>query len=683
MLGIIPWGIWVAIILPFLVGAVMIISQGVPEALLDGDGVLIEISVQAALEGTQWVGPYSRFEFKHPGPAYLLLLAPLYRLTGESALSFHITVMLLNILWIGGMLWIIRSSANRWIFFWFALLLTLYIHYLGPVLWSFWNPYVTMLPFLLAILSFAAVAAGNISSLPIAVSSASFAVQTHLGYSPAIAVTAICSLGLFIFFERILPANTQQSLPKTFRKSLIISIIIIMLLWGLPFFEQITQSPGNISKILTFFTEYEGDHSWQEVGQIFARIFLHFPLFFVKQDFSLLPQGEMSGKLHIALWGQLGLVILAGIIASRSRQRYVAVLSLFCGILAGMMMLSLKRIVGPVYDYLIAWMAVLGVLSSFVIVGAIFQAVERRLQMFSAGISRWIVLVLVVLMAGKTTAANVQHFYQRSQAALYNRLGNTHTKDFHQLVPHTLDFLKTQSGHTWVVKANDHDLWPTVAGLVLQLKKAGFSALVDDRYAFQYPPGYDISSIPDGMLILSTPATYHLLQQTIPSEIVAQTQNCIISWRPNVEKPLEGSFSFAFLPTFALNYQGFLRKEAMHNDLFRWASGSESKIAVFLEEGNDYQLTISGKPFTVPKKTQTVALLLNGTPLAEYPMLPDGPWQDFVFDLPGQHVKALNDIILRYNYSESPYNLNLSPDPRTLAVAFKSITFHKTVEVRQ
>jgi hypothetical protein len=72
--------------------------------------------------------------------------------------------------------------------------IALFLSWRGPAwLFSAWNPNVAVLPFGLALVGFAAVAAGNVGALPLAVLAASFAAQTHLGVLPAAAVVALAA----------------------------------------------------------------------------------------------------------------------------------------------------------------------------------------------------------------------------------------------------------------------------------------------------------------------------------------------------------------------------------------------------------------------------------------------------------------------------------------------------------
>jgi hypothetical protein len=63
-------------VLPVIMPASRIIS-GMRGASPASDFALLELSTGEALRGAQLLGPYSRFGWRHPGPAYVYLQAPL------------------------------------------------------------------------------------------------------------------------------------------------------------------------------------------------------------------------------------------------------------------------------------------------------------------------------------------------------------------------------------------------------------------------------------------------------------------------------------------------------------------------------------------------------------------------------------------------------------------------------
>src|SRR4029077_17792587 len=69
-----------------------------------GDYAALELYTRLAAQGRQLLGPYSRFGFHPPGPAYFYASVPLYVLTGERFAGILLTAALINVLSIALML---------------------------------------------------------------------------------------------------------------------------------------------------------------------------------------------------------------------------------------------------------------------------------------------------------------------------------------------------------------------------------------------------------------------------------------------------------------------------------------------------------------------------------------------------------------------------------------------------
>src|SRR5512146_1496770 len=76
-----------------------------PDLPLTGDYAVLELYTRLAAHGQQLLGPYSRFHFQHPGPAYFYACVPLYRLTGDAFRGITLTALLINVVSVGLLLW--------------------------------------------------------------------------------------------------------------------------------------------------------------------------------------------------------------------------------------------------------------------------------------------------------------------------------------------------------------------------------------------------------------------------------------------------------------------------------------------------------------------------------------------------------------------------------------------------
>jgi len=80
-------------------------ARQAPEYAASGDLAVIESYTIHALNGKPSSGPYSRFQWNHPGPMYFLLLAPFYVLSEYRAVALAVGAMAINMGALAIMVW--------------------------------------------------------------------------------------------------------------------------------------------------------------------------------------------------------------------------------------------------------------------------------------------------------------------------------------------------------------------------------------------------------------------------------------------------------------------------------------------------------------------------------------------------------------------------------------------------
>jgi hypothetical protein len=522
------------VILPLLISVGVLFSQRIPDGLLDGDGALIELSVRAIVQGDyQLIGPYSRFGFRHPGPSYFYLLVPLYWLSKNSALSLYLSVLLCNIASISGILVIIWHATTRWIFLWTALVLSLALAYLQHIVFGIWNPTVPMFPFLLAVVCFAALAIGKIRYLPLAIFLASFVVQTHLGYVPAIAIIAGSAFLLYGFPQIRALCGIHSQNERGFWKMGGISLIVVTVLWMLPLIEQLTESPGNLSRIIAFFTEQSSDRPWRQVYNHACEMFAQFPSFLFAELVPLIPQGRF---LQVFTLGQGLLLLCSYWYARRQKNAYFTVLSLFSLLLFVSAFLSIQRIIGPVHTYLIIWMTAFSALNGIVIGGIVLQPIASTLRSSPWMWRRWVLACTVCILCCGMTYRNTTTLYWLTTALVERRYIDTHTRGLDEMVRVSHEFLTVRGVKRCLVKHASPQLWTAVPGIVTQLDKAGIQARVDPG-SFQYPKHFRQPAPFDGVLILTEKTEGERLQPSTSFELIEIIHDTALLWQPFEEDP--------------------------------------------------------------------------------------------------------------------------------------------------
>jgi hypothetical protein len=399
------------------------------------------------------LGPYSRFGFHHPGPAYFYASVPLYVLSGERFTGILLTAALLGVLSIALLLRRVGRSGGVGALLAAALVLALFLSFRGPGwLFSAWNPNVAVLPFGLALVSFASLAAGELRALPAAVVAGSFAAQTHLGCLPATAALAIAAALLFVPRLRAL-AGLPPAGPWP-RRPLLLALLAAAVMWAPPLVEQLRPGGGNLAHIVGFSLYSTDRHA---AGEALAAT-------------GAAVAGWMFGLHDTAAIAVLLLVVLAlaGACAAarRTGQAFAIATSLvtLAGIAAAV--LSSARVAGPLLPYLLRWMAMLllgaaAALASAVapFVRAPATASRRPRLLMSAG------LVALALATGRNLAL--------AQSALRTPPAAGDEAQAPARLAEAIDSGLALAGLRPLVEVGPHADRDLVLGVLLALDKAG------------------------------------------------------------------------------------------------------------------------------------------------------------------------------------------------------------------
>ncbi|HUG52781.1 MAG TPA: hypothetical protein VMR21_04245, partial [Vicinamibacteria bacterium] len=315
-----------------------------PEIPATGDYAALELYTRLAASGQQLLGPYSRFGFHHPGPAWFYASVPLYLLSGERLAGILLSAALLNAVAVTLILWRVGRDGGWPALLAASIVLGLFVSWRGPG-WFFsaWNPNVVVMPFGVAVVWLASVAAGHWRALPVGVVAASFAAQTHVGCLPA-ALVVVASAAVLL-----LPAVRRWTglppVPPLARGPLLLSAALAGVLWAAPIVEQLRAGGGNLGHIAAFSARSGAEHAPGEVlGAAGAA-----------------AVGWMVGARGAGAAGLLLVVavVLAGahLLARRAGHGFAATLGLltFAGLAAAVF--STARVTGPLLPYLLRWMA--------------------------------------------------------------------------------------------------------------------------------------------------------------------------------------------------------------------------------------------------------------------------------------------------------------------------------------
>lgn len=211
-----------------------------------GDWSLLELSTYRAGRFEQALGPYSRYGWSHPGPAFFYWAAPFHLLSGRQFGGLALAALVLNTAWMAVSLLAVRAAAGmRATWLASGVLLVWVLVYDLERLREPWNPLLMVLPVVAAAVCGAAVASGVRWAAPVAVVAVSFALQTHLGAFPLLAAIVAASLAGWWVFQR-------RSWPR-WRWAVAVTAGAGVVLWFAPVWQQATHDPGNLGEIVQFF----------------------------------------------------------------------------------------------------------------------------------------------------------------------------------------------------------------------------------------------------------------------------------------------------------------------------------------------------------------------------------------------------------------------------------------------
>ena len=347
-------------------------SRLVPVEIPSGDMALLELYTRQAARGELLLGPYSRFQWNHPGPLMFYLASPLYAVSGDRFESLRVSALLLNIGCLVASLAIIRRQGGRALLLSTGATLALFLWRASDVLVSPWNPHLLLLPLVLLLVCCGALMAGTASILVAIVALASFLIQTHLSITPTVGVAIMASVVVAI--ARL---NTDRE-RQAFGRALNWSLWAGLCLWFLPLAEQVTSTKGNLSALYQFFTEPNYASISKESYAAFFRMLSGFMLpGFVTAWGGQQVNAVSWSNVALSMTSLIALPWAAATYRARG-DRFGANLALLLLAASLTALWSLLRIRGEVLDQVVFWITVLGVLNVSCVAAALLGDINVR-----------------------------------------------------------------------------------------------------------------------------------------------------------------------------------------------------------------------------------------------------------------------------------------------------------------
>ncbi len=515
--------LWMALAAaPFLIGAVRFAVVG--DLTLGSDFALTALDVTDAGRLDQAVGPYSRWGWAHPGPAWFTLLLPVFAAFGSSGAALVVASLTLH----GCFAALIVTAAGRsrpWAQPLAAGLLLLYVLRMPDRVFALvWNPYALLLPTALLLALGARTALGSLPAAAGTVLVGSYLVQTHVGTAPLVALVVVA-----VVAGAALTA-WRGGLPERGRREWYLAaagVAATVLLWLPPLVQQLTAAPGegNLGSLAAYFsaeqTEGTLTYTWPQAFSAFAQM-LGMPLHGWQATAGDIDTGDRSLGVLVTGGAQLAgaaALLVVGLLLGRSRPAALGAVVLAGGV-AGVV--ACHSVTGAMSNYLAVWITVLPAVLLF---GWLDLAADRLASGLRVGaLALALAAGLVTAVAAGTTSSLVG-----ATDALGDQPG---VDEATRIALAELPPPATDQPPVLLDIASDA-LWPTATGIALQLEQAGHRVSVDpswtklfgrdrlaqgtevwrltvvvDSYAPQMPYGTVIGTVPgdsgtDAALMLS------------------------------------------------------------------------------------------------------------------------------------------------------------------------------------
>jgi hypothetical protein len=463
--------------------AALALARSAPPIVNIADIAVTELYVDLASDGRLLVGPYSRFQWHHPGPLYFFAQAPLYVASGRTGAALFAGAWALNAAALGLMLWTLSKSGSAVLTIGVGGAVLVFAWRLPDLLASPWTAHVPILPGLALVTLAAAAAAGRTQLLPMVALLASFVAQTNLAHAPAVAVPVA-----------LLAPAVARALRSggAGRRHIVQAVVVAILAWMPSIVDALIHRGGNAAALWRFFSAGGAGHSLREAFAAWSDNVVAM----ARGDFDL-PFGgaiEPSG----AAWTPAAaiavtLLTLAAAVAVRRRRPFETWLGLMVAASLVVMLWSLTRIRDPIGDYHLLPVAALGTVAAGFVLAAAARALSRVVE-DRGGQRAAHVAAIVICLAG--AALGLVHV--KRAVALQQRL--PWAADVEPAVKGIEAFLDQARANAALVDVDR--AWGQAVPIVLRLHQRHRRVSVTDGHLFMFTDAFAATARADTHLTI-------------------------------------------------------------------------------------------------------------------------------------------------------------------------------------
>jgi hypothetical protein len=466
----------VAVVAPFVVAVVAVLAgRGV---VWGGDQALLALDTWHVRQFDQPLGAYSRTGWAHPGPAWLVLLAPFYWAFGSDGAALVAASLAVHAL-AAALVVVLAGTGRAWQRPLMAVVVLVYVLRMPAMEFvGVWNPYAALLPTMLLLLLASRACAGSAGALAGCLVVGSFLVQTHIGTAPLVVLVGLVAAGVFAVRMRRDPAARPDGRGRI-RALLLAGAAVLM--WIPPLWQQLTapDSGGNLGLLLDYFLHGDpaaegGSHTWREAVSATGQM-LGSPVFGWQPSPAPIDVGILTPAVAVGLLatllGAVGVTVLGRPVPGRQASWLGAVTA----VATVAALLAARTVTGPVHNYLLAWVTVLPPVLLFAGISVVIERWDRRgaLSGRTGPAAVGVVAVILAVAAATSLHRATGDLSDQPGAAEASRLALDALPDPEDASPVLLDI-------------RDVDVWTTATTVALELEQAGYRVVVEEEWVYGF-----------------------------------------------------------------------------------------------------------------------------------------------------------------------------------------------------
>jgi hypothetical protein len=447
------------------------------------DTAVIETFTILASRGRLLLGPYSRFQWHHPGPMSFYGMAPFYAASGGRTAGLNAGALALTLLSLFVAMRILVRHASRALATTASAACTLLVWRVPDLLTSPWNAHVPVIALLALLVAAAEAMCGGTAALVTVGIFASLTSQTHVALLPlSVTVIAASTFG-FVLATRRAPNGTARSVGGLLTMTMVLAVA-----WAPSLLEALLHRGGNLRMVWTYFV------AESRPGQPFGMALSAWADMLVgplRPDFYLAhgwPFVESPVRWAEGLACAELLLVAAAMVTWRAAgRRFDASLA---AVVLGASLVSLwsmTRIDGQIFDHAAFWMTAIGALNLAVASAFLLTSAARwRVQAVGGEPRAW---VAMLACAACVAIAAVLGLRELRGVVAASRTPNVESRAAQATADDLAELFRSRGISRPLVRF-DQDAWGMVAGVVLRLQKQGIPVAVEDDWMAMFTPDF-------------------------------------------------------------------------------------------------------------------------------------------------------------------------------------------------